>query len=78
MVVDNRVAALEDFIVMTDLLGNDLNLQYELLSPEIALVITAALVLFADAFRRELKIGQSAIPAISIWKASASGNSRSI
>ncbi len=51
---------------MTDLLGNDLNLQYELLGPEIALVITAALVLFADAFRRELKIGQSAIPAISI------------
>ena len=49
-----------------DLLGNDLNLQYELLGPEIAIAITAALVLFADAFRQELRFGRFALPALSV------------
>jgi NADH-quinone oxidoreductase subunit N len=51
---------------MTDLLGNELNLRYELLAPEIAIAITAALVLFTDAFRRELNIGRFALPALSV------------
>jgi NADH-quinone oxidoreductase subunit N len=51
---------------MTDLLGNELNFQYELLGPEIALAITGMLVMFADAFRRELKLGHSALPGISV------------
>jgi NADH-quinone oxidoreductase subunit N len=51
---------------MTDLLGNELNFQYELLGPEIALAITGMLVMFADAFRRELKLGRSALPGISV------------
>ena len=50
----------------TDLLGNELNLQYELLGPEIAVAITAMLVLFADAFRRELNLGRFALPALSV------------
>ncbi|MDA0351706.1 MAG: NADH-quinone oxidoreductase subunit N [Chloroflexi bacterium] len=50
----------------TDLLGNALNLQYELLGPEIAVAVTAALVLFADAFRRELNLGRFALPALSV------------
>jgi len=52
--------------VTTDLLGNALNLQYELLGPEIAVAVTAALVLFADAFRRELNLGRFALPALSV------------
>ena len=51
---------------MTDLLGNELNLQYELLGPEIAIAVTAALVLFADAFRRELNLGRFVLPALSV------------
>ena len=51
---------------MTDLLGNELNFQYELLGPEIALAITGMLVMFADAFRRELNLGRSALPGISV------------
>ncbi len=50
----------------TDLLGNDLNLRYELLGPEIAIAITAMLVLFADAFRKELNLGRFALPALSV------------
>ena len=38
---------------MTDILGNPLNMQYELLLPEIILAITALLVVFVDAFKRE-------------------------
>jgi len=52
--------------VTTDLLGNELNLQYELLGPEIAVAVTAMLVLFADAFRRELNLGRFALPALSV------------
>jgi NADH-quinone oxidoreductase subunit N len=52
--------------VTTDLLGNDLNLRYELLGPEIAIAITAMLVLFADAFRKELNLGRFALPALSV------------
>lgn len=51
---------------MTDILGNDLNLQYELLGPEIAVAVTAMLVLFADAFRKELNLGRFALPALSV------------
>jgi len=43
-----------------------LNLRYELLGPEIALAITGALVMFADAFRRELNIGRMALPGLSL------------
>ncbi len=51
---------------MTDLLGNELNFQYELLGPEIALAITGMLVMFADAFRKELKLGRAALPGLSV------------
>jgi len=51
---------------MTDLLGNELNFQYELLGPEIALAITGMLVMFADAFRRELNPGRFALPGLSV------------
>ena len=51
---------------MTDLLGNELNFQYELLGPEIALAITGMLVMFIDAFRRELNVGRVALPGLSV------------
>ncbi len=51
---------------MTDLLGNELNFQYELLGPEIALAVTGMLVMFADAFRRELNLGRVTLPGLSV------------
>ena len=51
---------------MTDLLGNELNFQYELLGPEIVLAVTGMLVMFADAFRKELKLGRAALPGLSV------------
>ena len=58
---------------MTDILGNPLNMQYELLLPEIILGITALLVIFVDAFRRELKVGYRALPLISLLGLGAAG-----
>ncbi len=58
---------------MEDILGNPLNLQYELLLPEIILALTAVVVLFADAFRSELKISQRVLPLIAIVGLVAAG-----
>lgn len=51
---------------MTDILGNDLNMQYSLLLPEILLGVTAFLVVFADLFSKELKIGYRLLPLITV------------
>lgn len=51
---------------MTDVLGNTLNLQYELLLPEIILAITAVVVLTADAFKREFRIGYGSLPLLTL------------
>ncbi len=58
---------------MTDVLGNTLNLQYELLLPEIILAITAVLVLTADAFKRELNIGYRTLPLLSLLGLAGAG-----
>ena len=41
-----------------------MNLDYSLLIPEIILVVTAAAVMMADLFRRELKVGPNVLPGI--------------
>ncbi len=51
---------------MTDILGNPLNMQYELLLPEIILAVTALAVVFVDAFKREFNVGYRALPLISL------------
>ena len=51
---------------MTDILGNPLNMQYELLLPEIILAITALAVVFVDAFKREFNVGYRALPLLSL------------
>ncbi|MCK9487569.1 MAG: NADH-quinone oxidoreductase subunit N [Dehalococcoidia bacterium] len=51
---------------MTDVLGNTLNLQYELLLPEIILAITAVVVLTLDAFKKELRVGYNSLPFVSV------------
>jgi len=58
---------------VTDVLGNTLNLQYELLLPEIILAITAVLVLTADAFKRELNIGYRTLPLLSLLGLAGAG-----
>ena len=45
---------------------SELNFHYELLGPEMALAVTAALVLFADAFRRELGLSRVALPGLAV------------
>lgn len=44
----------------------DLNFRYELLAPEIAVAVTAVLVMFADAFRNELNLKRNLLPQISL------------
>lgn len=51
---------------MTDILGNPLNMQYELLLPEIILALTALAVVFVDAFKREFNAGYRVLPFISL------------
>ncbi len=51
---------------MTDILGNGLNMQYSLLLPEILLGVTAFLVVFADLFSKELKIGYRVLPLLTV------------
>ncbi|MCK9494624.1 MAG: NADH-quinone oxidoreductase subunit N [Dehalococcoidia bacterium] len=51
---------------MTDILGNPLNMQYELLLPEIILALTALAVVFVDAFKREFNVGYRALPFLSL------------
>ena len=58
---------------MTDVLGNPLNFQYELLLPEIILGVTAVLVVLADAFQRELRIGYRVLPLLSLLGLIAAG-----
>ena len=45
---------------------SELNFHYELLGPEMALAVTAALVMFADAFRRELGLSRVALPGLAV------------
>ncbi len=45
---------------------SELNFHYELLGPEMALAVTAALVMFADAFRRELGLSRVALPGLAM------------
>ena len=52
-----------------------LNFDYALLIPELILAGTAGLVLMADAFRRELRIGRTLLPAITAAGAIAAGAS---
>ena len=58
---------------MTDIVGNDLNFQYELLAPEIILAVTAVFVFFLDAFRRELNIGRAVLPLVTLVGLVAAG-----
>jgi NADH-quinone oxidoreductase subunit N len=51
---------------VTDVLGNTLNLQYELLLPEIILALTAVVVIFMDAFKQELKLGYRSLPIVAL------------
>ena len=51
---------------MTDILGNGLNMRYSLLLPEILLGVTAVLVVFADLFSKELKIGYRLLPLLTV------------
>ena len=51
---------------MTDILGNGLNMRYSLLLPEILLGVTAFLVVFADLFSKELKIGYRLLPLLTV------------
>ncbi|TAJ19546.1 MAG: NADH-quinone oxidoreductase subunit N [Dehalococcoidia bacterium] len=51
---------------MTDIMGNGLNMQYSLLLPEILLGLTAFLVVFADLFSAELKIGYRLLPLLTV------------
>ncbi|MBM3138908.1 MAG: NADH-quinone oxidoreductase subunit N [Candidatus Rokubacteria bacterium] len=51
---------------MRDILGHSLNFQYELLLPEIIIAITATLVVGADAFRNELRLGRRILPWLSV------------
>lgn len=51
---------------MNDAFGNALSFRYELLLPEIILAITAALVIGADAFRSELRLGRRILPWLSV------------
>ncbi|MQC17432.1 MAG: NADH-quinone oxidoreductase subunit N, partial [Chloroflexi bacterium] len=58
---------------MTDILGNTLNMRYELLLPEIILAVTALAVVFVDAFKREFKVGYRALPLLSLLGLGAAG-----
>ncbi len=58
---------------MTDVLGNPLNLEYSLLAPEIIIGVTAILVLFADAFSKELNISQRVLPLLALVGLVAAG-----
>jgi NADH-quinone oxidoreductase subunit N len=58
---------------VTDIVGNELNFQYELLAPEIILAVTAALVLFLDAFRREFRISRAVLPLVTLAGLIAAG-----
>ena len=51
---------------MNDALGNPLTFHYELLLPEIILALTAALVIAADAFRTELRLGRRVLPWLAV------------
>ncbi|TAK78847.1 MAG: NADH-quinone oxidoreductase subunit N [Dehalococcoidia bacterium] len=51
---------------MTDILGETLNMQYALLLPEILLGLTAVVVVFADLFSSELKIGYRLLPLLTV------------
>jgi NADH-quinone oxidoreductase subunit N len=51
---------------VNDALGNPLSFHYELLLPEIILAITATLVIAADAFRTELRLGRRVLPWLSV------------
>lgn len=51
---------------MTDILGNPLDMRYELLLPEIIIAITALAVVFLDAFKREFNVGYRALPLLSL------------
>ena len=52
---------------------SELNFDYSLLIPEFILAVTAGLVLFADLFRTELKLGRTVLPAIAATGAIAAG-----
>ncbi|MEX2372468.1 MAG: proton-conducting transporter membrane subunit, partial [Dehalococcoidia bacterium] len=58
---------------MTDILGNTLNLQYELLLPEIILALTAVVVLAMDAFKDDLKVGYRSLPFVSLLGLAGAG-----
>jgi NADH-quinone oxidoreductase subunit N len=47
-------------------MGNALNMQYSLLLPEIILALTAFVVVFADLFSAELKIGYRLLPLLTV------------
>ena len=51
----------------------DLNFEYSLLIPELILAATAALVLFADAFREELKLNRRLLPWLAALGALVAG-----
>ena len=51
---------------MTDIMGHGLNMQYSLLLPEILLGVTALLVVFADLFNKELKMGYALLPLLTV------------
>jgi len=51
---------------VTDILGNDLNMQYQLLLPEIILALTAVVVLFMDAFKAEFRVGYRTLPLLAV------------
>jgi len=51
---------------VNDALGNPLTFHYELLLPEIILALTAALVIAADAFRTELRLGRRVLPWLAV------------
>ncbi|MCY4640806.1 MAG: NADH-quinone oxidoreductase subunit N [Chloroflexi bacterium] len=51
----------------------DLNYEYALLLPEFILAATAALVLFADAFRQELRVSRRLLPWLAVLGALVAG-----
>jgi NADH-quinone oxidoreductase subunit N len=51
---------------VTDVFGNSLNFQYELLLPEIVLAVTAMLIVAVDAFRVELHVGRRVLPLLAV------------
>ena len=58
---------------MTDVLGNALNLDFALLAPEIIIGLTALAIMFLDLFKQELKVGDRALPLLSVLGLLAAG-----